>query len=262
MLQRLHDLPVGFGILLTCAAFIAPALLGVFMLQPHIARRFSGEADVNTVLGFVLNAFAVYFGVLLALLSIAVFENRNRAQDSIDREAASLVRLARDLRVYPEPVGADLLGQLSAYVAHEVGPGWARQARGLASPGEVMIVDRLHGALSRFEPSGARETLNHTQALRSFAEFVDHRRMRIAQGAESVPSVMWWVVLAGAVLNIVVVWAFDLRRLSHALVGGALALFIGAVIYMVLVLDQPFRGSNGLKPEALLAAARETGLLP
>src|SRR5690349_7612448 len=104
LLDWVHEHTIWVGLAVVCALFTVPAVIGSYLLQPRVARLFRGEKDVNSVLGFVLNAHAVYFGVLLALLSISVFENHNRAQDALDREAAALIRLVRDLRVYPEPL--------------------------------------------------------------------------------------------------------------------------------------------------------------
>ena len=48
-----------------------------------------------------------------------------------------------------------------------------------------------------------------------------------------------------------VIWMFDLRPFTHAIIGGTISLFIGLVIYMVAVLDAPFKGRDGLKPDAI-----------
>ena len=99
MLNWLHDLPTLVGAILVCAVFVVPTLAGSYLLQPYVARMFRGEKDINTVLGFLLNAFALYFGVLLALLSIAVFENHNKAEDAVVRRGCrhhqAVSRLAR-----------------------------------------------------------------------------------------------------------------------------------------------------------------------
>jgi hypothetical protein len=73
----------------------------------------------------------------------------------------------------------------------------------------------------------------------------------------SVPPVMWYVVILGAVLNVLVLWLFDLTRTTHFILGGVLTLFIGVVIYMVAVLDQPFRGVHGLEPVDLLEVRQQ-----
>ena len=61
---------------------------------------------------------------------------------------------------------------------------------------------------------------------------------------------MWYVVLIGAVLNIMLVWLFDIDFLSHLALGGVLAFFLGTVILLIASMDNPFRGEVSIQPEA------------
>ncbi len=260
MLDWLHDLPQGLGAVLVCAAFVIPTLVGSWLLQPSVARLFQGERDINTVLGFLLNTFALYFGVLLALLSIAVFENHSRAQDAVDREAAGLIKLYRDVRQYPEPIRAQLSGTLHKYTDEVIQRGWALQATGEFSRAEVAIMNELHGALARFAPANVSESLLHAETLRALDGFVEARRLRVSAGGSAIPRIMWVIVLCGAIVNAFVIWMFDLRRSTHAIVGGTLSLFVGLVIYMIVSLDVPFRGPHGIKPDALILVHQQSGM--
>jgi hypothetical protein len=261
MLGWLHELPVVAGAVLVCAAFVLPTLLGSYLLQPFIARLFQGERDINTILGFLLNAFALYFGVLLALLSIAVFENHSKAQDAVDREAAGLIKLYRDVRQYPEPARAELAHALHKYTDEVIKRGWEMQAKGEVSRAEIKIMTELHAALARFQPNNVSENLLHAETLRTLDSFVEARRLRIASRGAAIPRIMWVVVLCGAVLNAFVIWMFDLRRTTHAIIGGTLSLFIGLVIYMIASLDVPFRGPHGIKPEAIIEVHKAAGMV-
>jgi hypothetical protein len=246
---------------LVCAAFVVPTLLGSYLLQPSVARLFRGERDINTVLGFLLNAFALYFGVLLALLSIAVFENHNKAQDAVDREAAGLIKLYRDVRQYPPDTAKELAGLLHKYTDEVIKRGWAYQARGEYSRAEIDIMTDVHAALARFQPAGVSESLLHAETLRALDGFIEARRLRITAGTSAIPRIMWVVVLCGAVLNAAVIWMFDLRRTTHAIIGCTISLFIGLVIYMIASLDRPFRGPHGLKPDALIEVHKAGGMV-
>lgn len=261
MLGWLHELPAFAAALIVCAAFVLPTLAGSYLLQPSVARLFRGERDINTVLGFLLNAFALYFGVLLALLSIAVFENHNKAQDAVDREAAGLIKLYRDVRQYPQPAAKELGAILHRYTDEIINRGWALQAKGEISREEVTIMTQLHRALAQFQPGSMSESLLHAQTLRALDEFVEARRLRISAGGSALPHIMWVIVLCGAVLNAFVIWMFDLRRSTHAIVGGTLSLFIGLVIYMIAALDAPFRGPHGIAPDAIIEVHRAGGMV-
>jgi len=261
MFGWLHDLPIVLGMLLVCAAFVVPTLLGSYLLQPSVARLFQGERDINTVLGFLLNAFALYFGVLLALLSIAVFENHSKAQDAVDREAAGLIKLYRDVRQYPEPAAKELSAILHQYTDEVIKRGWELQAKGEFSRAEIALMTQLHGKLAQFQPAGVSESLLHAQTLRTLDNFVEARRLRISAGGAAIPRIMWVIVLCGAVLNAFVIWMFDLRRGTHAIIGGTLSLFIGLVIYMIASLDVPFRGPHGIKPDAIIEVHKASGMV-
>ncbi len=119
----LHEWPTVLGAGFVVACFLVPTLIGSAFLQPVIVRLLRGEKEPNTPVALLLNAFTLYYGVLLALLSIAVFENYNKAQDTLAREAAGVVALYRNLTGYPEPARAQLIDALRRYVDEETGPG-------------------------------------------------------------------------------------------------------------------------------------------
>ncbi|HWV41969.1 DUF4239 domain-containing protein [Pseudorhodoplanes sp.] len=260
ILDWLHDLPFILGLGVVCAAFVVPTLVGSYLLQPKVAQLLRGERDANTVLGFLLNAFALYFGVLLALLSIAVFENHNKAEDAVVREAAAIIKLYRDINSYPADSRPDLIGIMDRYVDEVTGPGWKIQAEGKANPKEIVMLTELHRAIGAFEPKDMARSVRYAETLRVLDDFVEARRLRISAGTSSIPRIMWFVVLVGAVMNVIVIWMFDLRPLTHAIIGGTLSLFIGLVIYMVAVLDAPFKGTYGIKPDAIAMVHQQSGM--
>jgi hypothetical protein len=258
VIDWLHQLPPAVGAIVVCGCFLVPTLVGSALLQPRVGRLLMGEKEANTVVGLLLNVLSLYYGVLLALLSIAVFNNYDRAKEAIGQEASSLVALYRDVSGYPEPVRTSLMQLLRRYLDEETGVGWHAQRRGLVSSGGLLLVDEFSRQLSTFRPNlNTGEDALHRETLRTFDEFVERRRNRIQAGATSIPPVIWYVVLIGAALNVLVLWMFDLKRTTHFLFGGVLTVFIGLVVYMVAVLDQPFRGAHGLLPDELIEARHQ-----
>lgn len=60
---------------------------------------------------------------------------------------------------------------------------------------------------------------------------------------------MWYVVIIGAVINIALVWLFDMRLFAHFLLGGTLAFFLGAMILLIAAMDNPYRGEVSVSPK-------------
>lgn len=263
MIDRLHQLPIFFGAVIVCFLFLVPTLIGSALLQPAVGRLLRDEKDPNTIVGLLLNSFTLYYGVLLALLSIAVFENYGKAQDAVAREASSIIALYRTFSGYPEPIRTAMSDTLRQYVDEEIGPGWASQRSNQASTRGTLLVDQLSRQLLGFRPNrDAAEDYIHQAALRIFEDFIEQRRLRIQAAGTSIPKVIWSVVIVGAGLNVFILWLFDLKRTTHFLLGGVLMIFVGLVVYMVGVLDRPFHGAHGLQPDDLVHARQQMNPRP
>ena len=74
--------------------------------------------------------------------------------------------------------------------------------------------------------------------------------MRLHSVTTGIPHVMWYVVLIGALINIAIVWMFDMKFLTHMLLGGLLVFFLGAMIFLIAAMDNPFRGEVSVSSEA------------
>jgi hypothetical protein len=61
---------------------------------------------------------------------------------------------------------------------------------------------------------------------------------------------MWYTVAIGALINILLIWLFNLRLGTHLLLGGLISFFTGTMICLIALLDHPFRGEVGVSPQA------------
>ena len=73
--------------------------------------------------------------------------------------------------------------------------------------------------------------------------------MRLFSVKSALPGSMWYVMILGAVFNIVLCWMFDMRFVSHLLLGGILSAYLGTMMYLILDMNQPFRGDVSITAE-------------
>ncbi len=106
----------------------------------------------------------------------------------------------------------------------------------------------FHEQLIRFEPQSASQEILHAEALRQFNNYLEARRMRLFSVTTSIPGVMWAVVLVGALMNIALIWMFDMKLTNHLFLGGILSAFMGLMIFLIASLDNPFRGELSISP--------------
>jgi uncharacterized integral membrane protein len=79
--------------------------------------------------------------------------------------------------------------------------------------------------------------------------FLDKQRIREQSVKTGIPAIMWYVVIVGAILNIALFWLFDIRYVTMMFLGGVLSFFLGAMILLIAVMDNPFRGAVSISPE-------------
>ena len=103
--------------------------------------------------------------------------------------------------------------------------------------------------LVQFHPQDKSQELLHEETLRQFNNFYAYRRSRLYSVTSGIPAVLWYTIALGALINIVLIWLFDLRLRPHLILGGLVSFYPATVISVIALLDHPFRGDLGVSSE-------------
>ncbi|MFM2002159.1 MAG: hypothetical protein RI963_1585 [Planctomycetota bacterium] len=242
MLLRLYDLPIWEMVALITGAFLLVNFLGSIFIRPFLRLIVRNQYGANDLISYLLGAHGVYFGILLGLLSLAAYENFNKAETQVTQEAASLSGLYRVFSGYPEPARAELRQLLREYARSVISEDWPAQRRREIPRGGTELVTRIQTVLYAFEPKTAGQELLHGQALTSFNDLRDFRRLRLYSVTSGIPQLLWYVVLIGAITSMVLFWMLDMKFLPHLLLGGISNFFLATLIAFVVAMDNPFLG--------------------
>jgi hypothetical protein len=237
-----------FGVI--ALVFVTICWLGILALRPlakSLARR---QPGLNETVGDFLQYFGVIYGLLLGLLAVAVYQNLADVEKTAGNEAAALGALYRDVGAYPEPIRSEIQAEIRDYARFVIDEAWPLQQKGVVPSGAVKDVALIHERLSSFEPQTKGQEALHQTALRQFNTFFEYRRERLHSVRTSLPPVLWYTVIVGALLNMLLICLFDLRLEIHLLLGGILSFFLATMMTVTLLLDEPFRGAVKVPPDA------------
>ena len=132
---------------------------------------------------------------------------------------------------------------LRSYTRYVIEEAWPAQRRGIIPEGGTARVTAFQDKLLSFQPQARSEEILHAETIRQFDVFVEYRRQRLDSVSTGLPDVLWFVVCVGAVVNAVLTWLFDVKRLSvHLLLAGLMSLFVSQMVFMIVAMDKPFRG--------------------
>ncbi len=215
------------------------------LLRPFVRSRSGG----NDIIGHVLSSFGVFYGLLLGLIAVAAYQNFSRVEANVAREVASLETLHEDVSVFPEPHGQNLRWLLRDYCRYVIKYGWPAYQEGKVPQGGSVRIRAFQERMLAFEPQTRVQELVFAESLRQFNVFMEHQRVREQSVNTGIPSIMWYVVIVGAFLNIGLLWLFDMRFVTFLFLGGVLSFFLGTMILLIAVMDNPFRGAVSISVE-------------
>jgi hypothetical protein len=226
------------------------AVLGVLLFRRFFGAWLHRDDKVNEMVGFAMSSFSMLYGLLLGLLAVAAYQGFSDTSGLTDRESTVLATLYGATGALPDPLGNELQRDLRRYTRNIIDVSWPEQRRGVVPTAAGDLLETYLGKLHGFEPETMREQNVQSEALGLANELVQIRRTRLLSVDGGIPEILWGVVLAGAAINILLVWMLDMQRHSHIILSAMVGGFLGLVIFLVVAMDYPFRGTVSVGPDS------------
>ena len=237
---------------LTVLAFVVIGLVGLYLTRGWVQRLHRADHSYNDIVGFYLAAVTVLYGITVGLLAIATWTAFSDAQGKVDDEAIALGSLYRDIGAYPDPARAIMQEDLRKYTRQVIDVGWPMQQRGIVPNNASSVLNDFQAHFMSFEPTTERQKILAAEAYKSFNELVERRRGRLNTVTTEMPGPLWTLVIAGAIICIAVSWFFHTASFSiHIWMTTLLSVLLGLIIFLIAVLDNPYRGRLSVTPEPL-----------
>jgi len=246
----IYDIPTARLALLSIALFVGVYWSGLILVRPFLRPLVRNIRAANDIVGYILSCFCVFYGLLLGLIAVTAYQNVSEAGSNVTREAAALSALYEDVSRYPEPHAQNLRWLLRDYTRYVIKYAWPLQQRGVIPQEGTIRAEAFHDKLLDFQPQTPAQEILHAEALRQLNHFLECRRMRLFSVKSALPASMWYVMLLGAFFTILLCWLFDMTFVAHLALGGVLASYLGTMMYLIVDMNQPFRGDVSITAEA------------
>jgi protein-S-isoprenylcysteine O-methyltransferase Ste14 len=247
---------VVYGVLVVCGASLA-AVAGLALVQFLVPATIRKEH--NEVAGFIYAALGVIYAVLLALVVIAVWEEFGRARVTVESEANALAEIFWLAHALPEPEGRHVQELARSYAEEVVDQEWPLMEQGRtplmkqsrATPTGWVLIDDIRATLQGYEPRTEAGQELYAEGLDQVQRLADARRTRLVAAEESLPTVLWVVLVVGGMVTVSFAYLFGLENTgAHALMVASLAGVIALVLFTIGILDHPFSGGASIGPSA------------
>ena len=236
--------------LVVCGFFVSITWLGVLLVHPLMRRLLHRNRPSNELIIHVAGSFGLVYAVLLGLLTVATFQNTKDVQDDIGREASALSTIYHSTDGYPEPLRSELKAELRDYTHYIIDKDWPAHRQGIVLVGGEHRLQVIRSNLMSYEPATKTQELLHNELLRYLDAMMVSREQRLATVTAAIPSVLWYVVVIGALLTIGFLWMLHMELMPQIILGGTSAFFLGIMIFLIYAMDHPLQGAVSVPPDS------------
>ena len=244
-------LPLAIALPLFVGGFVLASCLVVVGLRPVVRRLVDDAEQWDRVLGHVIGTFGVFFGILLALVAVSVYENYSDTRQAALQEAGQVTALYRGTTGLPQEIAGPMQQTIEDYLEVVIAEDWPDQRSGSLPEGSLALVNKLEREIHQYAPESLQQLAEFQQLLGTFDDFVETRRERIDATTLELPTLFWVAIWVGAAVNAVLIGLIIVKsRRLHLVMPGMLALFIGLVMFATADMDHPYQGTISIGPGA------------
>lgn len=255
MTNTIIDMSQAIGELLIIGVIVVVAVIAHAFWQ----RRFSSELlrKHNDVAGFIFSAVGVIYAVVLGFVVVVVWEKYDSTVANVETEIASVSDLYRTVAGYSDPDRTQIRHELREYTNEMISVEWPLMSQRVDVAKDLALLEQVAHQIDAYSPKNAGESNAQQTAETLMSRLFDARRMRLIQSAPSVPVVLWFALVAGAVAMLAFAFLFGVENRRAQLVMTAILSGLIAVMFIVIYeFDEPFNGSVSISDDGWVLLQR------
>ncbi len=234
------SLPVYAGSAIFIGGFVAIAVLGGLL-----AHRFFPQSILeqhNEIAGFVFAVVGVVYAVLLAFLAIAVWERFDAAETRVHDEASQLLVVYRRVDAFPSARYA-LRKEIARYVDLVVSDEWPKMNVGTQSSAANQVLEDIAYRVRHLRVTTATQQDLLTSLIDGLQATMLDRDDRLLLSNTGINKFLWTTLFLGAAAVLLFSYLFAFKSTGAQMaMTGLLAFTLALVLYLIAVMDYPYRG--------------------
>ena len=240
--------PISFFIVSAITTFLS--LAGLYLVR----RKYSAEVlkENHEVAAIVFNAFGLFYGVMLAFVVFVTWSGYSDATKDLQMEANLADDLFHIAHSFQEPARTVMQKGLLDYLTLVQTDELQRMAEGDIA---IHSTGKMSGLIEAFYQMDEKSCPNkqiYAEALSRLNNLAEYRRLRIFTGNDTVPHVVWLVLLVGALFTVCFNYLFGMKNIkAQYLITATLTVTMSQILFLIYVLDHPFTGASRISAEPL-----------
>ena len=206
------------------------------------------------VTGIYVSMIGILYGVFLAFIVIAIWENYDHVKSNIDNEADAISNIYRDAKGLPHHVEYSIDSCAKQYVTYVVENEWLMMTHNKESKDAMDARNKLQNLIIKFKPKDLGEQTVYAEMISNLNKLSTARRSRVNTANAELPLILWAILIGGGVLLIFYSACFYIENQKfHLWLAFGVSGLVAILLFVALELNYPFVGSGAIKPDAFQA---------
>jgi hypothetical protein len=243
--------PVSFFIVSAVTTFFG--LFGLYLVR----RKYSAEVlkENHEVAAIIFNAFGLFYGVLVAFVVFATWNGYDEATKNLQLEASEALDIFHSAEAFPDSPRKIIQQGVRDYLAGVYNDEVPKMAEGDLSVYSGGAHTPLRLLFSQIDATSIPNRELYGESLRCLNNLAQYRRLRIFAGNDTVPPVIWLVLLVGGVFAVCYTFFFGMKNIrAQYLITTTLTVMLTSILFLIYVLDHPFTGTSRVSLQPLRQA--------
>lgn len=228
--------------------------LTVFLSVEKLTRKKIAEElliENHTVSGFIYNAVCVIYAVLIAFVVFVIWSDLEETHSKIEGEANCLLNLYYDASVYPDSIKKEIQSTIREYVKRATNEEWKNLSEGKSDSLTQRLFIKLNRTYLSIRSDQVANSEVLAQSMENMKDVREYRRHRILDSRNNMPGILWLVLIISSSILVAFTFFFSVRNIWQRNIMVAFLIFVSVlVLYLIYVLDNPYVGSDAIKPDA------------
>ncbi len=241
-------------ILIVAAAIVASVAFWWLMrwLWPPERRRLHNE-----ITGWQISVLGTTYAVIVGFMLFAVWSEFQVADQNAEAEASCLINLYWASSGLPAAQREQIRSLSAEYADVIINEEWPAMSQGNISHSGTEVIEKLWRAASQSQSLTASEQVSLEQTMTEIGSVTEHRRIRQLQSQNTLPWVLWTVLIIGAMITVMSSCLFGSEYPAlHVLQVVTLSLMLSMALVAVADINRPFCGSVHVNPTGFENAKR------
>ena len=251
------SLPLAVGIILFSLCIVLLGLILYLLTYFYYAKSRLNKKHERV--GRVLFKSSAGLMALLLSFNFALQQgDHNKIKSSLELQAAKLVNLHIDLRLFDSLEATAIQEKLRAYISVVIEEGWKPITENPLLSETYLMFNEIYEDIHNLEPANDFQSDLKNKMLSNVEIGNESLQIRIYQSKPEVPFLIY-VAIMGFAITAILFSVYDPDNISVPFFS-LYSIFIGIVMYFILLLNNPFSGPMQIvsEPFQILQEAIET----